>query len=49
MTPRQAAAWVTLGFARKRSEAAEALLIAWTAARDKPESASKQMKEWADG
>ena len=48
MTPRQAAAWAILGFARKRGEAAEALAIATMAAREKPEAINKQLKEWTD-
>jgi len=49
MTPRQAAAWARLGFARCREESAEALQIAWTAARAAPEAATRQLKEWNDG
>lgn len=48
MTPRQAAAWARLGFARRREEAAEALHIAWTAARGAPEAANQQLREWND-
>ena len=49
MTPRQVAAWAVLGFARKRSEAAEALAIATMAAREDPKAINKVMKEWGDG
>jgi hypothetical protein len=48
MTPRQAAAWAMLGFARKRAELAEALAIATMASREKSEAINKKLKEWND-
>jgi hypothetical protein len=48
-TPRQASAWATLGFARKRTEMAESLALQTMAAREKPEAINKQLKEWNDG
>lgn len=49
MTPRQVAAWAVLGFTRKRGEMAEQLAISAMAARDKPDSLNRQLKEWTDG
>jgi len=49
VTPLQVAAWAVLGFARKRGEAAEALMIATMGVREKPETINKLMKEWGDG
>lgn len=45
-TPRQAAAWATLGIGRKRAEMAAALAIARMAAHGKDESVQKQLREW---
>ena len=48
MTPKQAAAWAMLGFARKRAEAAEDLRVAALAQREKTEAINRQLKEWTD-
>jgi hypothetical protein len=48
MTPRQAGDWATLGFARKRTEAADALGIAAMAAREKSEDVNRKLREWSD-
>jgi hypothetical protein len=48
MTPRQLAAWTTLGFARARTEAAKALLIATMGARAEGDDVKKQLREWSD-
>jgi hypothetical protein len=46
MTPRQAAAWVALGFGRERRNMAAQLFVARTAAHGKDESVQKQLREW---
>jgi hypothetical protein len=46
MTPRQAAAWATLGMARTRSEMAVQLMIARLAEHGKDETVQKQLRDW---
>jgi len=45
-TPKQAAAWAVLGFARDRAEKSEQLKIAAMAARGKEDSLKATLKEW---
>jgi hypothetical protein len=47
-TPRQAAAWAALGFARKRTEMAATLALQTMASREKIEAVNRQLKEWTD-
>lgn len=44
-TPKQAAAWATLGMARKRSELAEQLMITATGAQGKSDTINERLKE----
>jgi hypothetical protein len=48
MTPRQAAAWVALGFGRERRNMAAQLVVARIAAHAKDDSVTKQLREWEE-
>lgn len=45
-TPRQAGAWLEIGYARQRAEASEQLVITAMGAQSNNDAITKKLREW---